>query len=202
MNRNTAAGFTLIETIIALVLLSFVMVIGYQGLVFGVEQWHKGEERLESQYDYHQAVGWMRARLGSAEKAIAFGGDAKSYLFEGKTGEVEFVARFERARRPGLYVTRVYLDERDHSLYVAYYLHHPDVARNLEQLEPERVKLLPGVASLRISYYGRRSGQRKKEWHPGWRNQASLPQLLKLEIETVDGVKHESYISVLTSNNV
>jgi len=202
MNRNTAAGFTLIETVIALVLLSFVTVIGYQGLVFGIEQWHKGEKRLQLQYDYHQAVGWMRARLGSAEKTTAYVGQPKSYLFNGQTREVEFVARFDRARRPGLYVTLMYLDERDHGLYVAYYLHHPDVARTLEQIEPERVKLLPDVASLRISYYGRPSGQRKKEWHPSWRKQTSLPQLLKLEIETVDGVKHESFISVLTSNNV
>jgi general secretion pathway protein J len=202
MNRNTAAGFTLIETVIALVLLSFVMVIGYQGLVFGIEQWHKGEVRLESRYDYYQAIGWMRSRLGEAEKTTAYVEKPEYYLFDGNTREVEFVARFDRARRAGLYVTRVYLDERDQSLYVAYYLHHPDVERTLEQLDPERVKLLPGVASLRISYYGRPSGQRNKEWHPDWRKQTSLPQLLKLEIETVDGVKHESFISMLTSNNV
>lgn len=202
MNRNTATGFTLIETVIALVLLSFVTVIGYQGLVFAIEQWHKGEERLQSGYDYHQAAGWMRARLGSAEKTIAFGGNEKFLLFDGKADQVEFVARFDRARQPGLYVTRVYLDERDHGLYVAYYLHHPDIEHSLEQHEPERVKLLPDVVSLRISYYGRLSGQRKKAWQSGWRDENSLPQLVKLEIETVDGVKHESYISVLTSNNV
>jgi general secretion pathway protein J len=201
MKRNAAAGFTLIETVIALVLLSFVTLIGYQGVVFAIEQWHKGEERLQLHYDYHQAVGWMRARLGSAEKTLAFAGNSKSYLFDGKPRQVEFVARFARARQPGLYVTRVYLDERDRSLYVAYYLHHPDVERGLEESESDRVKLLQDVVSLRISYYGRPSGERRKEWHPAWKNQASLPQLLKLEIETVDGVIHESFISVLTSNN-
>ncbi len=202
MNSYTTAGFTLIETMIALVLLSFVTVIGYQGVVFATEQWHKGEARLQSAYDYHQASGWMRARLGSAEQTTAFGGNGKSLLFDGKAGEVEFVTRFDRARQPGLYVTRVYLDERDHSLYVAYYLHHPQVEPGLEQFEPQRVKLLPDVASLRISYYGRSTGQRKKAWQPSWRDENSLPQLVKLEIETVDGVKHESFISVLTSNNV
>jgi general secretion pathway protein J len=202
MNRRNATGFTLIETVIAMMLLSFITVIGYQGLIFGVDHWRKGHDRMQFQYDYHQAIGWMRNKLGSAEKTFPFGGDGKSYLFDGDSRAVEFVARFDRTRRAGLYVSRVFLDERDQSLYVSYYLHHPDLKRDPEQRVPERVKLLPNVAKLRISYYGRHMTSKKKRWNDSWRNQNSLPQLLKLEIKTVDGVNLESLISVLTSNNV
>ena len=202
MKRNSTSGFTLIETVISLTLLSFITIIGYQGLIFGMNQWRSGHDRMQDQYDYHQAIAWMRDKLGSAEKVRRIGGDDQAYLFDGTPRSVEFVARYDRTRRGGLYVSKIYLDQRDHDLYVSYYLHHPDVARNLENLVPERVVLLADIASIRFSYYGRQLGLKKKAWHDSWPDQNSLPQLLKLDIETVDGVNYETLLSVLTSNNV
>ena len=202
MKRNSASGFTLIETVISLTLLSFITIIGYEGLIFGMNQWRSGHDRMQHQYDYHQALGWMRDKLGSAEKVIRIGGDDQAYLFDGTPRSVEFVARYDRTRRGGLYVSKIYLDQRDHSLSVSYYLHHPDVVKNLENVVPQRVALLANVASVRFTYYGRQPGTKKKAWHDSWPDQNSLPQLLKLNIETVDGVTYESLLSVLTSNNV
>ena len=39
-------------------------------------------------------------------------------------------------------------------------------------------------------------------WHDDWRKSSRLPQLIRLDLETVDGIKHQSIVSVLTSNNV
>lgn len=202
MNRTSTQGFTLIETVISLMLLSFITIIGYQGLIFGMNQWRNGHDKMQFQYDYHQALGWMRDKLGSAEKVIRIGGDDQTYLFDGTPRSVEFVARYDRTRRGGLYVSKIHLNQRDHSLSVSYYLHHPDVAKNLENALPQRVALLTSVASVRFSYFGRKLGSKKKGWHESWRKQNSLPQLLKLEIKAVDGADHESLISLLTSNNV
>lgn len=202
MKRNSASGFTLIETVISLTLLSFITIIGYEGLIFGMNQWRSGHDSMQHQYDYHQALGWMRDKLGSAEKVIRIGGDDRAYLFNGTAQGVEFVARYDRTRRGGLYVSRIYLEQSDHSLSVSYYLHHPDVVKNLENVVPQRVALLADVASVRFTYYGRQPDTGKKAWHDSWPDQNSLPQLLKLNIETVDGVTYESLLSVLTSNNV
>jgi len=202
MKRRNADGFTLIETVISLVLLSFITIIGYQGLIFGVNQWRNGHDKMQFQYDYHQAIGWMRDKLGSAEKVTRIDRDDRVYLFEGMRNSVSFVARYDRTRRGGLYVSKVFFDELDHSIYVSYYLHHPDIAASIDGDAPERVALLANVAAIRFSYYGRKLGSKKKGWHDSWHNQNSLPQLLKLEIETVDGVNRQSLISVLTSNNV
>ena len=202
MKRAKNAGFTLIETVISLTLLSFITIIGYQGLVFGMNQWRNGHDKMQQQYDYHQALGWVRDKLGSAEKVTRIGSDDQVYLFEGRQNSVKFVGRYDRTRRGGLYVNELSFDKRDHSIYVSYYLHHPDTARDIDSDAPERVALLANVAAIRLSYYGRKLGAKKKGWHDGWHNQNSLPQLLKLEIETVDGVTRQSLISVLTSNNV
>jgi len=201
MKPANDGGFTLIESVISLMLLSFITIIGYQGLIFGVNQWRNGHDKMQFQYDYHQALGWMRNKLGSAEKVVSPNANKFSYLFDGTAQDLEFVGRYERARRGGLYVSRLVFDKSDNSLYVSYYLHHPDVVGKLKNSPPRRVTLLSNVVSLRLSYYGRKLGG-KVSWHDNWHGENSLPQLLNIEIETVDGITHQSLISVLTSNNV
>jgi len=195
-------GFTLIEIVISLTLLSFITMIGYQGLVFGLQQWRNGHDKMQFQYDYHQAIYWVRNKLGSSEKVIRPRAEQSVYLFTGTGDSVEFVARFDRTRRGGLYVSKLYYDAREKSIYVSYYLHHPDVEPGFEDGSSARVVLLAEVTSIRFSYYGRKLGDGAARWHDDWRKANTLPQALSLNIETVDGVNHRSTITVLTSNNV
>ena len=199
MQRRTQNGFTLIETVISLVLLSFIALIGYQGLVFGMEQWRKGHERLESGYAYQQAIGWVRNAVGSAERIIDRRVTEQVYRFDGGASAVEFITRFERARRGGLYVTRLYHDAAANSLRVSYYLHHPEVDPQQAGIEPDSVIILEDVAALTISYYGKAKTEKSLRWHADWHRHLQLPRLIRLDLETVDGIKHQSIVSVLTS---
>ena len=202
MRRRTHSGFTLLETVISLVLLSLIALIGYQGLAFGMEQWRKGHDKLEFGYAYQQAMGWVRNSLGTAEKIVVRQAGRRDYLFEGATHSVEFVTRFDRARRGGLYVTRLFHDAADNSLQVSYYLYHPEIDPQQAGFELDHVTILEDVAALKISYYGKARGETSLRWHDGWRKDHRLPQLIRLDLETVDGIKHQSIVSVLTSNNV
>jgi len=199
MRLRSNSGFTLIETVISLVLLSFIALIGYQGLAFGMEQWRKGHERLEFGYAYQQAIGWARNSLGAAEKIVDQRVSRRHYLFDGGARSVKFVTRFDRARRGGLYVTRLFHNTADNSLQVSYYLYHPEIDPQKAGIEPDRVTILEDVASLKISYYGKARGKRSVRWHADWREDFKLPRLIRLDLETVDGIKHQSIISVLTS---
>ena len=201
MHRRIHRGFTLIETVISLVLLSFIALIGYQGLIFGMEQWRKGHDRLESRYAYQQAMGWVRNAVGTSERVVDRRISLRSLVFDGQPNSVEFVARFDRARRGGLYVTRLFHDPRDNRLKVSYYLHHPDIVPRGEAFDPGQVTILPDIAVLRLSYYGNNRGKTAR-WHDAWRDAATLPRLIRFEIETVDGVNYRSIVSVVTSNNV
>jgi prepilin-type N-terminal cleavage/methylation domain-containing protein len=200
MRRRPDSGFTLIETVISLVLLSFIALIGYQGLAFGMEQWRKGHQKLEFGYAYQQAMGWVRNSLGTAEKVAEQRVSRNHYLFDGGARSVEFVTRFDRARRGGLYVTRLFHDADDHSLQVSYYLYHPEIDPDKTGIEPDRVTILEDVASLKISYYGKAGSKRSASWHADWRKNFKLPRLIRLDLETVDGIKYQSIVSVLTSS--
>ena len=201
MRRRTHSGFTLIETVISLVLLSFIALIGYQGLFFGMEQWRKGHDRLESRYAYQQAMGWVRNTVGTQERVVDRRISLRSLVFDGKPGSVEFVARFERARRGGLYVTSLFHDPRDSRLKVSYYLQHPEIDPRGAEFNPGQVTILPDIAALRLAYYGKNRGKAAR-WHEAWSDAATLPRLIRIEVETVDGVNYQSIVSVLTSNDV
>lgn len=199
MNRQTKAeGFTLIEMMVSMMLLSFITVIGYQGLMFSARQWNLGHKEMTFQYDHHQAVNWVREKIGSSEKVRNPASSDYAYLFTGQKGSVEFVSRHSRVRKGGLYVNRVIYDEKDQSLSVIYYLYHPDI--DIQDSPPERVSILSDVRSIEFSYYGSKKGDAAK-WYNNWVDLNSLPQLLRLDIKNGNGDFYQSTIHLITSNN-
>ena len=185
---------------ISLTLLSFITVIGYQGLMFSVKQWQHGGDKMTLQYDYYQTMSWIRNKIGAAVIVQTPSGNDYNYLFNGDRGSVEFVARYNRTRRGGLYVNKIFFDEDDKSIYVSYYLHHPDIKFKTENFVPEQITLLSNVKSIKFSYYGRKIGSVAR-WHNNWKNANSLPQLIKVDIEDEVGELFESTIHIATSNN-
>ena len=99
-------------------------------------------------------------------------------------------------------MTRLFHDVDDNSLQVSYYLYHPEIDPQKAGFEPDQVTILEDVAALKISYYGKAGNKKSARWHDSWRKSSSLPQLIRLDIKTVDGIKHQSIVSVLTSNHV
>lgn len=201
MKPRYAKGFTLIEMIISMVLLSFITLIGYQGLFYSANHWQKGHDKMLFQYDFHQAVSWIRHKAGVAEKIRHPTAGTSAYFFNGERQSIEFVARYSRTRKGGLYVNKVNFDAEAQVIEVAYYLYHPDNLSISENSVIDRVTLLPDVNSVTFSYYGRDTdGQ--LGWHESWVNKNTLPQLLRLDIVSSGGQSYQSTIHIKTSNNV
>lgn len=200
MNLNRTHGFTLVEMMISLTLLSMITIIGYQGLQFSIKQWQRGNDSMLFQYDYFQAVSWIRNKIGASENVLMPGSSDYSYFFTGSSDSVEFVARYNRTRRGGLYVNKIFYDKSDNSIHVSYYLHHPGISLKAKNALPEQVTLLSNVRSIRFSYYGRKQG-RRAHWHDSWGDLNSIPRLVRVDIENDTGEHFQSTIQVLTSNN-
>lgn len=191
-------GFTLVEMTVALMLLSFITLIGYQSLMFGLEQWQQGNDKMAFHYNYFQAVGWMRGKLGAAEKVGKPDG-SRGYLFRGEADEIEFVARYSRARRGGLYVNRINFAPGQNLVAVDYYLHHPD--NHGSNIKRQGVTLLEDVTALRFSYFGSQPGH-NATWHSSWTDTTTLPRLVRMQLIDSKGEQFETTIEIATSNNV
>lgn len=201
MNSYSNKGFTLIEMVISLVLLSFITIIGYQGLFYSANNWQKGHDKMLFQYDYHQAVNWIRHKAGSAEKVKSPTSSSPAYLFNGEKHSLEFVARYSRTRKGGLYVNKIQYDPGAQKIDVSYYLHHPDIQSQQQEIATDSVTLLPDVKSIEFYYYGR-DITGKTDWYESWKDRNTLPKMIRLEIINTDDVSYESIIYVASSNNV
>lgn len=187
--------------IVSMVLLSLITIIGYQGIFYSADNWQKGHDKMLFRYDHHQAVDWIRHKVGSAEKVKSPTAGAFAYYFNGERQSIEFVARYSRTRKGGLYVNRINFDAEAQKINVAYYLYHPDNRSADGDSDFDQVTLLPEVKSVAFSYYGR-NDDGKSGWYESWVNKNSLPQLLQLDIVGSDGFSYQSTIHIKTSNNV
>lgn len=201
MPASRSNGFTLVEMVVSLVLLSLISVIGYQGIAYSSAHWQKGHDSMLFQYDHHQAVSWIRNRSGTAEKVRSRTSSDSAYFFHGDSESLEFVTRYTRTRQGGLYVNRISFDQAAGNIVVDYRLYHPDVRPSSAEKPSDRVKLLSNVNSIELSYYGR-DKLGKADWYESWTNNSSLPRLIRLDIVDRDGRSYQSIIHVATSNNV
>lgn len=197
---NRSKGFTLVEMTVSLVLLSFITIIGYQGLIFGINQWLRGSDKISFQYECYQAMSWMRDKISSSEIVKDINTTNNNYLFTGKADSVSFVARYNRSSHGGLYINKIKLSENKENIYVSYRLHHPAVMYRGGDDTYEKVELLSGVSSIQFSYYGKRK-ERIPQWYPSWESEESLPRLVRVKIENAAGEQFESIIHIETSNS-
>lgn len=197
---SSCRGFTLVEMTVSMMLLSFITIIGYQALMFGLTQWQQGNDRMSFQYNYFQAVSWIRHKLGSSEKVQDPRSNKNSYIFNGDAHSIQFVARYSRTRKGGLYVNKILYNEAERNITVNYYLHHPDNRTTLNTENSQGVELLGRVNSLTFSYFGNKLGEKAK-WHDQWKDSTSLPQLVRIQIQHESGQLYESTIHISSSNN-
>lgn len=90
--RLNAAGFTLLEVMVALTLMAFVVVLAFGGLRFGAKAWESGERtagRLSELQVAHRVVTRILSR---AYPLALLDRDEPRYAFEGTAEAVRFVA--------------------------------------------------------------------------------------------------------------
>ena len=105
-----SAGFTLVEVLIAFVLIGLMSLILFSGLRLGTHAW-EGVERISERTAKLRLARNFLERALSQSKAVSLTLDAETYLvFSGDAENLEFVAPLsEHVGIPGLYVLRLRL---------------------------------------------------------------------------------------------
>ncbi len=173
------AGFTLIEVLIALVLVSLLAAALYQGLRLGNRAWSALSARAAAADETGVAHRLVREIIDQAYPLPAptaqgfqvdFRGEAKGFLFWTPPPEIW-------AHPGGLIQARLQMREsggrRDLVLALSENLANP--------MWTEEVVLLSGIADLALDYYG------SAGWRSVWQNQPQMPQLVRLRVRFPDG---------------
>jgi len=143
-------GFTLIELIIALALVSLITLLLFSGLRLGSRAWDGVDRVAERNAELRSARGFLDRTL-SQTRDLVLRYDAQDHqVFAGDATSLEFVAPLsEHVGIPGLYVLRLGLEGegKDVRLVLTRWLLHPDVLSGNAEA-PEWKPLDPGSPGI------------------------------------------------------
>ena len=188
-------GFTLIEVMLAMTLLSIMMVLLFSAMRISAQSWEAGEGKIaqvnETAVVYHffQRHLSMAHPLWDDEKegkqAFSFGMEPRTYSFQGTSTSLQFVSAFPAsAARPGLQLFRVEQVSqpgKEDAIKVTITPFFPAI--DGEAWQPEEEILLENVRSFQLAYFGKDKKSGANFWQDQWLNQSTLPSLVQINIQ-------------------
>ena len=188
MSKN--AGFTLIEVLIAMTMLSLMVVLLFSSLTIGAKSWEQGEKKIadvneiavvQQFFNHHLAHATPQWNDFDPEKDRVFS-------FQGKKQSLQFVAAFPAsAERAGLQLFNLELKKKDkqHFINVTLTPFFPLTEGN--EWFQDDVELVKNVQRFELSYFGLNDETGELVWQNEWLNKEQQPRLVKILLELDDG---------------
>jgi general secretion pathway protein J len=203
---NSVRGFTLIEVLIAMTLLSVMVVLLFGSLKICAQSWEMGEKKIAEVNEMAVVYNFFQQHLSAAkplkndftedeslqddftegESKLSFQGDAQS---------LQFVSVFPAsAGRAGMQLFS--LEVRDEGprgssndgaeIKVTLTPFFPVVEG--EEWQKEDAVLIKHVSHFALSYFGPDQDTGESRWQDEWLNKDVLPRLVKIQIEREDEI--------------
>ena len=177
-------GFTLIEILIGMALLSIIMMLLFSVFRVGVRSWDSGEKKATETNQQLIVQSFIRSQLARTRPLYDNFDDDNIegepvFSFAGTESSVQFVSAFQA--REGLRKFSFFFDPRgEGSLKVSV---DPFFATFDQDIGHEELTLIEPVDLLTISYFGQETAEDDPEWSDSWEDRRALPLLVKFEIQ-------------------
>jgi len=218
-----ATGFTLIEVLIAMTLLSLMVVLLFSSLRICAQSWEQGENKIAEVNEVAVVYNFFQRHLSSATPlwndfiagsdvdaanqpetgaADNSGADAenmnKTFSFQGRKNALQFVSVFPAsAGRAGMQLFSIEPQQEDKEQVIKVTLTPFFPLTEGEEWQQEEEILLRHVSDFELSYFGAVDNTDKYEWQDEWLKKDVHPQLVKINISTTDGVSWPEMIIAL-----
>lgn len=189
-SRRQSPGFTLLEVLVAITLLSLIAALLSGGLRFGTRVWHRGEDQLQTLAAIQSVHGLMRRQLVQLMPVIASDDPEGLVMFEGMPTYVRFVGSAPaEVMVGGCYEITFGLshDEVAQHLVMAWRLLGRSKDDDLAGSEREQVLLLRDVAEVSFTFFGAEAEDETPQWHEMWVESTTLPRLVRIMVNFPDG---------------
>ena len=191
------AGFTLVEMLVALALLSIMTLYAWQS--FSVLQRFKLiADRVSSQMEVDAAARQMMMAISDARGVL--GHDVNNQpvgTFKGQPNHIEFIATSDGERETGgFYVVTYSLDEK------ARLISTHRLFRENEILSETTIKLLRSVKSLSFKYFFQTPNGQKPQTFDAWESKLTSPSAVEVKVEFEENDKRKwppTFINISTA---
>jgi len=187
------AGFTLVELVVAMVLLAAMMLLLYSGLNFAVRGWDAGELHGRRTADRRIGENFLRRELGELFPMRWKDPMTVKFAFEGERDHVRFVSsRPAGITQGGLALVAIDVQgeaggSRARNLVMRRAM--PDDAQTgfgpIDAAQP--TILIADVDSAAFEYFGAENDFTAPQWTDSWKWPGRIPEMVRLRIRAGDG---------------
>lgn len=188
-SRRSERGFTLVELLVALVLLGLLSALLYAGLSHGARSWTSVERRSDGSAAVASAQAFLRERLASIPRPAPENRQAEQ--FQGGGSGFSFTAPWtSHPPVATIYRTEVVAIAEAGEQVLRLRWRPEEATQGLGRLERARLAgsrdLVPGLRDLEFRYYGDPAGGAEEAWHDGWNSPAGPPKLVLISARSLD----------------
>lgn len=182
--RKTKQGFTLIEVLLAMTLLSIMIVLLFGSLKICAESWERGEKKIAEVNSVAAVYNFFQRHLSVARPLWNdFNPEERLFSFQGDRRALQFVSAFpSSAGRSGLQLITLTLQKENREQIIKVTLTPFFPAAEGEEWQIEEETLIRGVQDLSLAYFGPENGANASRWQQEWLQKSALPQLVKIKI--------------------
>lgn len=183
--RRCARGFTLVETLVALVIMALAASVLYGSLQLAARSWDSGEARLEESAQVRLAQEFLRTHLTQSYPLRMRQVPEQPLFFRGDSESLRFVSVLpDRVAVGGGFLLRLALADGDtgRRLVLQRVVPEGPVTEETGFADAEISVLAERVESLRIGYFGRETDDQAPRWVERWDDPQRLPELIRIDV--------------------
>lgn len=192
MKARAQAGFTLIELVVAMVVLALMMTLLYSGLTFALRSWDAGDANGRRAADRRLGENFLRREMAETFPMRWKDPTTLRYAFDGGTQVLRFVSSRPAGISQGglaLVAVGVESDPRDRSrnLVMRRAIADPDAVdfTALDAAQPSI--LVADVDSVQFSYFGSENDFTEPRWTDQWSTPSRMPSMVRVRMKAADG---------------
>lgn len=181
------SGLTLVELLVALVLLALIATMMSGSIRFGVRAWESADARVEQDTRIQAVQALLRRQFNRAYPAPGAGARQRGQVeFEGRADGLSFVTALPAHLSPGgrsvvaLEGTR---DDGEAALILRWRPHRPGFGEDDDEEDwAENRVLIPRIEGLEFAYFGSEKAGDDPRWFDDWQQRRTLPALVRLRL--------------------
>jgi general secretion pathway protein J len=190
-SQITNCGFTLVEIMIALTLLSMILLLLFGSLHTISRSWQSGLVKINKNDEIRLVSDYIRRQITQSVPLLWINQDGDRLVFYGEQNELTFTSTLPTHRGGGgLYFITLKVSDTGKSkqLDLNYYRANPGVSPFDPPPfdEQTQVTLLENIEAINFVYYGHDNPDDDPKWHDSWQNEETLPKLVRLTIHRTE----------------